>query len=144
MELTVNVQGLQGLEDALAQAGPKIARRALRAGLKASSDVILAATLPHVPILKVGTPQREPGELRDAMVAKIKLSATEEAGYAVIGPEYKKADGAQSPGVYGLMVELGSVHGRAQPYMRPGWEESKNAALDTFASKMREGVDSLK
>ena len=38
MDITVEVQGLKGVEDALAQAGPKLAKRALRKALKAGGD----------------------------------------------------------------------------------------------------------
>lgn len=144
MDLTVSVLGLKGVEDALAEAGPKIARRVVRKGLGAASDVILGAVKDLTPVLKKGTPQREPGELRDAMTKKITLSSKEESGKAVIGAEYKKEDGNQSPGVYNTDVEFGSIHGAAQPHMRPGFDASKERALDAFVIVAREGVNSLK
>lgn len=144
MDITVNVLDLEGVEGALRDAGPKLAKRALRAGLNAGADTMVAAVKALAPVLKEGTPQREPGELRDSIHSKIKLSAKEEKGYALIGPEYKKEDGSQSPGLYGLFVEFGSVHGDKQPFMRPGFDESNRAALDAFTAVMRQGVDSLK
>lgn len=144
MEIKVEVKGLQGVEDALAGAGPKLAKAALRKGLTAGGQVMLDAVKSLTPVAKKGTPQREPGELRDAMKIKVQLKAKEEAGYAIIGAEYKKEDGNQSPGVYDKFVEFGSVHGPAQPHMRPGFDEAKQAALDKFTEVMREGVNSLK
>jgi hypothetical protein len=145
MDFKVDVKGLKGVEDALASAGPKIARKVIRKGLNAASDVVLEAVKALTPVLTVGTPQRRPGELRDAMTKKIKLSAKEESGYAIIGAEYKKADGNQSPGVYDPDVEFGSVHNPVpKPHMRPGFDESKTRALDAFTQVAREGVDSLK
>lgn len=143
MNITVNVEGLKGLEDALAQAGPKLAKRALRKALNAGADVLVAAAKANAPVLKKGTPQRRPGELRDAIDKKVTLSAKQESGTAVIGPEYKKEDGDQSPGVYGFLVEFG-LHGPTQPFMRPGFDEANKAALDAFTEEMRAGVDSLK
>jgi HK97 gp10 family phage protein len=144
MEIKVDVKGLQGVEDALSQAGPKIAKASLRKGLIAGGQVLVDAVKGLTPVAKVGTPQREPGELRDAMTMKTKLSAKEQSGYTVIGAEYKKEDGSQSPGVYDKFVEFGSIHGAAQPHMRPGFDQAKGAALDKFTEVMREGVDSLK
>ena len=145
MDIKVDVQGLKGLEDALAEAGPKIARKIIRKGLNAASDVMLEAVKGLTPVLTEGTPQRRPGELRDAMTKKIKLSAKEESGKAVIGAQYKKEEGSQSPGVYDPDVEFGSVHNPVpKPHMRPGFDESKTRALDAFIEVAREGVDSLK
>jgi HK97 gp10 family phage protein len=143
MNITVNVAGLKGVEDALAQAGPKIAKRALRKGLNAGADVFIASAKALAPVMKEGTPQRRPGELRDSLVKKVKLSPKEESGVAIIGPEYKKEDGKQSPGVWGFLVEYG-LHGPTQPFMRPGFDEANKAALDAFTEEMRAGVDSLK
>jgi HK97 gp10 family phage protein len=143
MNITVNIEGLKGVEEALAQAGPKIAKRALRKGLNAGADAFIAAAKAKAPVLKKGTPQRRPGELRDSITKKVKLSPKEESGTVIIGPEYKKADGKQSPGVYGFLVEFG-LHGPTQPFMRPGFDEANKAALDAFTEEMRAGVDSLK
>lgn len=144
MEIKVDVKGLQGIEDALAQAGPKIARASIRKGLIEGGQVMLDAVKALTPVMVEGTLQREPGELRDAMAIKVKLSAKEESGYAIIGAEYKKEDGDQSPGVWDRFVEFGSVHGSAQPHMRPGFDQSHGAALTRFVEVMRQGVDSLK
>jgi HK97 gp10 family phage protein len=144
MDLTVDVQGLKGVEDALAEAGPKLARRALRKGLLAGGRVFLDAVKELTPVAKEGTPQRTPGELRDAMTMKVKLSAKEEAGTVVIGAEYKKEDGNQSPAVYDHFVEFGSIHNPIpKPHARPAFDHAKQAALDAFTKVMREGVDTL-
>ena len=143
MNITVNIEGLKGVEDALAQAGPKIAKRALRKGLNAGADAFIAAAKAKAPVLKKGTPQRRPGELRDSITKKLKLSPKEESGVAIVGPEYKSEDGSQSPGVYGFLVEYG-LHGPTQPFMRPGFDEAHNGALDAFTVEIRAGVDSLK
>jgi HK97 gp10 family phage protein len=144
VDIKIDVQGLKGLEDALAEAGPKIARASVRKGLNAAADVVLEAVKGLTPVLQQGTPQRKPGELRDAMTKKIRMSPKEESGEVIIGAEYKKADGSQSPGVYDKFVEFGSIHNTAKPHMRPGFDESKTRALDAFTQIAREGVDSLK
>jgi HK97 gp10 family phage protein len=143
MNITVNVAGLKGVEDALAQAGPKLAKRALRKGLDVAGDIFVDAAKAHAPVMKKGTPQRRPGELRDSIKKKTKLSAKQESGTTIVGPEYKKEDGKQSPGVWGFLVEYG-LHGPTQPFMRPGFDEANKAALDAFTAEMRAGVDSIK
>lgn len=144
MNLEIKIVGLEGVEDALAEAGPKLAKRALREGLKAGAEVFIEAAKANAPVLKEGTPQRYPGELRDSIIEKTVLSSSAGSGEAIVGPEYKKQDGEQSPGVWGRFVEFGSIHGDAQPYMRPAFDSEKDRALDAFAAKMREGVEELK
>src|SRR6266849_586125 len=66
MEMTVEIVGLKGVEDALSQAGPKLAKRALRKALVAGAELFEAAAKKNAPVLAKATPNRRPGELRDA------------------------------------------------------------------------------
>jgi HK97 gp10 family phage protein len=143
MELKVEVLGLKGLEDALTQAGPKLARACLRKGLTAGGQLFVDAAKQRAPVMHEATPRRQPGELRDAIAMKVTLSAKQESGTARIGLIYDKAKGNQSAGVWGSFIEFGSVHGAAQPYMRPGYEGTKNDALEVFAETLREALPSL-
>ena len=143
MDITVEVQGLKGVEDALAQAGPKLAKRALRRALKAGGDRMVAGAKSRAPLLKVATKRRQPGELRDSIGMKIALSAKQESGTVTIGPLKDKSKGKDSPGTWGMFVEFGSVHGAAQPFMRPGFDSSSKAALEAFTEVIREGVETL-
>jgi HK97 gp10 family phage protein len=144
IEVTVKIEGLQEVEEALSQAGPKLARAAMRKALKRGGDVFLARAKQRAPILKKATPQRQPGELRDAITEVVKLTPKQEAGRARIGLKHDPAKGNQSPGVYGLFVEFGSVHNTAQPYMRPAYDSARQEAADVFAEEIRRGVESLK
>ena len=143
MDITVEVQGLKGVEDALAQAGPKLAKRALRKALKAGGDLMVVSAKSRAPLLKVATKRRQPGELRDSIGMKIVLSAKQESGTVTIGPLKDKSKGKDSPGTWGMFVEFGSVHGAAQPFMRPGFDSSSQAALEAFTEVIREGVETL-
>lgn len=144
MELTVEIKGLEGVEDALAQAGPTLAKRALRKALVAGGEVFRDGAKRRAPVLKQGTPQRRPGELRDAIDMRVNLTAKEEAGTVHVGPRREKGGGSQQPGVYGLFVELGTEKMRAQPYMRPAFDAEGAKAQEAFTAVMRAGVESLK
>ena len=74
---------------------------------------------------------------------KIALSAKQESGTVTIGPLKDKSKGKDSPGTWGMFVEFGSVHGAAQPFMRPGFDSSSQAALEAFTEVIREGVETL-
>jgi HK97 gp10 family phage protein len=144
MNITVEVIGLKGLEDALADAGPKLARRTLRKALKEAGQPMLNSVKSKAPVMAKGTPQRKPGELRDALDMTIKMSAKEESGTARIGIRKDKSKGKQDPSQWGSYVEFGSIHGAAQPFMRPGFDATKDASLDKFTVVLRDGVESLK
>ncbi len=142
MEITVQIQGLQGVEDALAQAGPKLAKASLRKALKAGAEIFTEETKTRAPVLAEATPRRKPGELRDSIDMRIDLSPKQEAGTVRIGPKYE-GERKDSPGLYGMFVEFGSIHGAAQPFMRPGFDSGKEQALESFTEEMKAGVETL-
>jgi HK97 gp10 family phage protein len=145
MDVTVKIEGLEGVEDALSQAGPKLAKRALRKALMAGGQVLVDAAKDRAPVLKDPTSHRQPGELRDAITMQVKLSAKEESGTVHVGPEYKKSEGSQSPGVYGMFVEFGSLHNpRPEPFMRPAFDDAAPRAQEAFTEVIRDAVESLK
>src|ERR1043166_720525 len=114
MDVKVHIEGLDKLESARRDAGPKLARKALRKALNAGGKVFEDAAKAKAPVLKEATPYRQPGELRDSIDTRVTLSTKEEAGTAHIGPKSQKGKGSQQPGVYGMFVEFGSIHGAAQ------------------------------
>lgn len=144
MNVTVEVRGLKGIEDALAQAGPRIAKRALRKALKAGSDVLVREAKELAPILKEPDPRRKPGDLRDSIGAVIKLSPSQQSGTAHVGPLIDSKADSDSPGVYGLFEEFGTIDSAADPYLRPAFDAAAEAAKDAFAEEIIAGVESLK
>ena len=143
MKMTVEIEGLKGVEDALSQAGPKLAKRALRKALVAGAELFEAAAKKNAPVLAKATGRRRPGELRDAIDMSVKLSGTQESGVARVGIRRSKEKGADSPAVWGSFVEFGSVHGAAQPFMRPAFEQAKNRAQEVFTDEIKKGVETL-
>lgn len=142
--VTVNVSGLEGLEAALRDAGPKLARQSLTAALKAGGDVFLAAVKSHCPVGVEDTPQATPGELRDALTTQVTFSPKHGSGTVHVGVKKHPEMGSQSPAVYAGFVEFGSVHNpQAKPFLRPGFDESKAAAEAAFTSVLKTGVEHL-
>jgi HK97 gp10 family phage protein len=144
LDLKIELVGLKGVEDALSQAGPKLAKRAMRQALKAGAESYIEAVKRNTPVLAEETPQRKPGELRDSIqILATRLSPSQESGRIRIGPAHDKSKGNQSPGVYGKFVEYGSVHNIAQPFMRSGYSEATPKALEEFSDVLRTAVDTL-
>jgi len=143
MKMTVEIEGLKGVEDALSQAGPKLAKRALRKALVAGAEQFEAAAKKNAPVLAKATARRQPGELRDAIDMNVKLSGTQESGVARVGIRRGKEKGSDSPAVWGSFVEFGSIHGAAQPFMRPAFEQAKARAQEVFTDEIKKGVETL-
>lgn len=143
MEIKVELTGLAGVEDALASAGPKIAKRALRKALQAGANEFVQEAKRRAPVLVKGTPQRRPGELRDSIKSTVKLSPKQESGRARVGPAYTDK-GPDDPGVWGLFVEVGTEDTKAVPYLRPAFDHAVKTALDAETQVLRDAVDDLK
>jgi HK97 gp10 family phage protein len=144
MEVKVEIQGLTGVEDALANAGPKLAKKALRKALRAGGQIFIDQAKQRAPVLVKGTPQRRPGELRDSIKGIVKMSPKQESGRITVGPTYGKSERRDSPGLYGLFVEFGTRYMPAQPYMRPAFDQNARRALDAATEVLRAAVDDLK
>jgi HK97 gp10 family phage protein len=149
MEVSVELKGLEGVEDALAEAGPKLARRALAKALKAAGAVLVREAKSRAPVAVKDTPQRRPGELRDAITAgPVRTSPKHERASLRVGPEIAakdKEDSAQSPGVYGKFVEFGSIHNpNKKPFLRPAFDAAAQAALDAATDVLAAAVPELK
>lgn len=146
MELEIKLEGLAGVEDALATAGPKLARRALRKSLQAGADVFVREARSRAPVAVEGTPQRRPGELRDAITASpVRLSPKQDRASVRVGPAVTSGkDSSQTPGVYGKFVELGSIHNKKKPFLRPAFDQAAPAALDAATEVLRASVQELK
>jgi HK97 gp10 family phage protein len=138
----VTITGGKELQLALQTAGPRLAREALGNALNAGADIFLGRAKERAPVLKTPTVRRRGGELRDAIAKTVHINAKGDAGTGRVGLAYE-GGGSQSPAVYGLWVEFGSVHNTPQPYMRPAFDEGKIDAAIAFAVEIRKGVDSL-
>jgi HK97 gp10 family phage protein len=73
----------------------------------------------------------------------VKLSSKQESGVARVGIRRGKEKGSQSPAVWGSLVEFGSIHGAAQPFMRPAFEQAKTRAQEVFTDEISKAVETL-
>jgi HK97 gp10 family phage protein len=143
-EFECTVTGLEGLKERLAQVGPKMARSLIRKAMTAAAQPLIDAAKAAAPVAVDNTPQRVPGELRDSIGAKITVRPSRSAAYAQVGPAYDAEDGKQSPGVYGLFVEVGSVNNPVpKPFMRVAFDTASGAALEAFAESLNENLPEL-
>jgi HK97 gp10 family phage protein len=142
MNTTVKVEGLKGIEDALAQFAPKLVKKSFRDAARAAIAPQIRAAKALAPLLKKPHKGRRPGDLRDSIGGTVALS--KRGVRARVGPRRVKGESNQTPGAWGLMVEFGSIHGPAQAYLRPAFDETTGQAVDAFAGVLRAAVDGAK
>jgi len=142
--VTVSVD-LHGTEEALLQAGPKIAKRLFRRALKSVGEVWKTALRGKVPV--------DSGDLRESIDYIVKLSPKQDSGTVTVGPTYDgtamktSQSTTESPGVYGMFVEFGLQVKKYvfHPFMRPTFDATAEAVIKVFADGLREDLeDALK
>lgn len=135
MAVTVQVEGLTELNAALQDLGDKVAKQFLRKAGKEASDLFVEAAKQRAPVLKKATRQRQPGTLRDSIIAKVSLRKGK--GLSVrVGPKKEV--------FYARFVEFGTSKMAPHPYMRPAWDNEKQAALDAFAESLKAQIAAYK
>jgi HK97 gp10 family phage protein len=143
MNTTVKVEGLKELEDALTSYAPKLVKKSFKEAMEAACEPQVQAAKARAPLLKgPETKNRKRGDLRDSIGANVKVSKRGVRGR--VGPRRTKGESNQSPGAWGLMVEFGSIHGPAQPYLRPAFDQSKNASVTAFAQVLKSSIPTIK
>lgn len=118
----------------------KVARQATAAGASVTRKNVKA----RVPV--------DTGNLREAIVMKRVKGSKLNAEYIVAVRKGKRADvkAAKSgegrlgkDAYYAHMVEFGTVKMPAQPYIRPGFEESTQAATDAIAKRLKQRLEKV-
>jgi HK97 gp10 family phage protein len=150
--VTLKVEGLKELESALVgldEAAPKIIADGLREPMK---DVLAEA--------KALVPRRT-GELYDALDLTPTRRATSrrasmadtlsEVGLRIKKPASGKkgpkvgtggaSGGLGNPRYYWHLVEFGTAHSAAQPYIRPAFDRNTERMLGSFKSIVSEGIE---
>ncbi len=141
------VQGLEGLDDALKRLGPAVAFRVLRTTLRKTLQPMIATMRS---LAEVGT-----GALRESIGIVFRKNPNDSGITAVIGPRPrdKKALALARrarPWLKGIfyahIVELGRAGGRgtppapAKPFMRPGYDITVGDFLRNFANAARDEI----
>jgi HK97 gp10 family phage protein len=134
MTITVDLQGLKGVEDALAAAGPKLAKRAMRKALKAGAAQMIAAAKERAPV--------RTGALKTSITSSTKLSPKEEVGRTRIAAS-SVGDRRKGPARYALFQEFGTKNQAAKPFLRPAFDAANKAASEAFTAVMAEEVKHL-
>lgn len=128
-EFTLTIEGLNELEQRLRDESKKVATRTLRRAAKDASDIWEKEISARAPALT--------GFLRSQITMSSKSKGGDE-GYiqVMVGPS-KKA-------YYGIFQEFGTRYQKANPFMRPAFEATKDQVLDVFVQDLKQELNALK
>jgi HK97 gp10 family phage protein len=158
---TFEIEGLQELDEALAQFSKGVARGIARRALQAAAAPVAEAIRAAAPV--------DSGKLRDSIrvvVARAKGGAGGQAArkvYAAGGSAAQALDAlinagrqAKADGGSGTLAEVsvvtfakghahlqefGTQHHAANPFIRPGWEATKHRALETIKALLWQEIE---
>jgi HK97 gp10 family phage protein len=132
-KVRVEIYGDKELIRAFDLADDKVRKSGLRAGLRAVGRMWRESAKARVPVLT--------GSLRRALTfaTKVKNSLYGGVGKLWMGPRYNKANGNQDPGVYGLMVQIGTKHMAPQPFM-PDVSATQDEALKKLGDEIWKAI----
>jgi HK97 gp10 family phage protein len=144
---TITVEGLKQLDKQLAGLGTKVGLKALRGGMMAASKPMFVAAKANAAGL--GTEGQDAGSTAAAMGRFTKkLSPTKTALF--IGPKNaskravalwnaKHNREVKRLGHFHLM-EFGSIHNKASPFMRPAFDTTAFLVVNLFGRELRKSI----
>jgi HK97 gp10 family phage protein len=137
--VTVEIKGLEELEQKLYDLRTKYAKRVMRRALK-SANIWLEEIKANSRVLT--------GWMKSQAKMVIRLSAREESGTAMVGftkeqnPQ-RHAKHVPSAADEAYWLELGTVKEAAQPFMRPAFDSKASAVLAEFEAIAKEELDNF-
>ncbi|AKG94521.1 hypothetical protein Shpa_10 [Paracoccus phage Shpa] len=137
----VSLSGLKELDERMSNLTRGMQRGALRSAL-------MKAAKPLVEIAKHKAPVKS-GKLRDSIMVGAKLNSRQAKLHRrmfrddrssielFVGPSYLMGGG----GRHGHLLEFGTRKMAAQPFMRPAWDQDREAMLERIGDELRLSID---
>lgn len=133
--MTIKIEGLRELEDALRELPKATGKLVLRRALIKAGEPVRAAAEALAPVPKDGsTPHLKP-----SITVSQKLSRRQKQLYRAESPVEVFIGPAPLPEAH--LQEFGSSVNSAQPYMRPAWDTEKNAVLDSVKKDLTDEIE---
>lgn len=118
----------------------KIDRSAKRSALQKAARPMLRAAKDKVP--------KRHGHLKKSLIIKVRTNKRSKDVIAYVGPKssYKATSPSGRtirPSHYAHLVEFGTSHSPAQPFMRPAFDSAANDALQVYARELKKDIPRL-
>ena len=126
------ISGLDGIESALKDVIPKAAAQIMRSAGRKAGQLYQGALEERAPVdATAGDPH-----LADHIRVETHLDKGDGELRVIVGPE--------SDVFWGIFQEFGTHDQQAQPFMRPVFEENKEAATQVFVDEIQNGLEKFK
>ena len=140
-KITVEVKGLHELGEKMRGLSAKVASRVASSATSAAAQVIKKKAIANIK----RSPSIDTGSLRDAVIVKkipkgqSRLTSEHIATVRGKGKPYNKK-GKKIIAPHAHLVEFGTVHMPAEPFLRPAFDTEKRRALDAMVSRLEKGI----
>lgn len=139
---SIQVQGLSQLGQSLKSLGADMQARVARRATNAAAQIVKTAVIAAVNDPRAQKPYKVEGELvfpsnisRNIVVKRIQPGDTDLTSEHIVAVRGKAAHGYASR--IASLKEWGTVKEAATPFMTPGFETSKGAALEAMSESLR-------
>lgn len=130
-KVSVRVEGLKELDEALREFSKATERNIIRRALFRAGQPIMDSAASRAPRLR--------GKLQASIGQGTKLTRRQKGSHrAESGIEVFVGAGAL---VQAITQEFGTINHSPQPFMRPAWDENKNRSMNIFKEAMTEEID---
>ena len=136
------VKGLRELGAAMKALGNDIGLKIARAATSAAAQPVKKRAIANI----IASPSVRTGALKSSVIVKRlgrkESNLTSEHIVTVRGRGKKKKGGTrQTEAPHGHLVEFGTVHMPAEPFLRPAFESEKGNALQAMQATLRRRID---
>lgn len=160
MSTTIQLIGADVLEARLTAMEPKLARKAVRAGVSGGGEIIRKQATANAKAKF----KRQTGDLFNGILKTVSVKRNPAGGSTVVARVGLRKGGKHSP-FYGRILESGWTpakgrkknvrflkqlvrrkgqrHVAGRPFMQPAFESRVNEALQVIQDKIREGIENL-
>ena len=149
--MQIQITGLEQVQTALKNAGPKLSRLAYLRALGAAGKVLQAEVQERAPVktdLREGGNSLPPGALKSDI--QVQVSSTDQGGQVKVGPSPKTAHVAYWIEFGYTLTSHGQKKGRkaikhipARPFLRPARDTVGEAAIAAFQNTLIENLSVL-
>lgn len=141
--VTIKIEGLSALGERMRGLAEKVNLKIARSATNAGAQVVKKAAVRKAPDSdaphKLNGVVINPGNLKKNIVVKrVNPAKTQLTSEHLVTVRGKRKDGYAAR--YGRLQEFGTVDMAAQPFLRPAFDEQKQAALAAITKKLADAI----
>jgi HK97 gp10 family phage protein len=128
----IKVEGLSELQAELRKLPSAVSKSIMEQALRDAAKPLASA-------MRAGVP-KDSGRLSESIAISGQLSARQASMHRAVDRNDVEIFVGPGPLPYAHIVEFGSKHQQARPYVRPAWDAGKGGLLETIKESMTEAV----